>query len=427
MRVLEVDRAHGLGAGEMKVLVLSSLYPNNIWTHHGVFVKEQMTHFSKLEYCEVTVIAPVPYFPPIKINSRWLYSQVLRKERIEGLEVHHPRYFIIPKVSLALQGLMMFLALYPCIRRIQKEFNFDLIDSHYVYPDGFAAILLGHALGKPVVVSALGTDINRYSQFWLIRKLLRQTLKRADGVIAVSRALKEVMIRMEIPAEKISVVPNGVDVEKFYPIPRPEARSRLNLPDKRILLSVGGLVSGKGFDLLVKALRLLVERQRQQDLYLVIAGEGYFRKDLEKLISDFCLEKYVRLVGDVAHNDLLAYYSAADLFCLASAQEGWPNVIMESLACGTPVVATAVGGIPEILSSDELGIVVRRDEAELAQAIAQALERPWCRQTIVQYAKRNTWHQVAKSKHAVFESLLRRGINNRSHQGAELHGPVKTR
>jgi len=412
----------------MKVLVLSSLYPNNIWTHHGVFVKEQMTHFSKLEYCEVTVVAPVPYFPPIKINRRWLYSQVLKKERIEGLEVHHPRYVIIPKVSIALQGVMMFLALYPSIRRIQEEFDFDLIDSHYVYPDGFAAVLLGHALGKPVVVSALGTDINLYREFWLIRKLLRQTLEKADGVIAVSSALKEAMIRMEIPAEKISVVPNGVDVEKFYPIPRPEARSRLSLPNKRILLSVGGLVPGKGFDLLFGALQLLVGSQRRQDLYLVIAGEGYFRKDLEKLISDFRLDQYVRLVGDVAHADLLAYYSAADLFCLASSQEGWPNVIMESLACGTPVVATAVGGIPEILSSEALGIVVRRDEAELAQAIAQALERPWCRQTIVQYAQRNTWHQVAKSKHAVFDSVLRQCSNNRSNQPApELHGPVKGR
>jgi glycosyltransferase involved in cell wall biosynthesis len=413
----------------MKVLVLSSLYPNNIWTHHGVFVKEQMTHFSKLERCEVTVVAPVPYFPQVKVNRRWLYSQVLKKENIEGLEVHHPRYFIIPKVSIALQGLMMFLALYPGIRRIQKEFDFDLIDSHYVYPDGFAAVLLGDALGKPVVVSALGTDINLYSEFWLIRKLLRQTLKKADGVIAVSSALRDAMIRMEIPAEKISVVPNGVDVEKFYPIPRPEARSRLSLPNKRILLSVGNLIPGKGFALLLGALRILVGSQQGQDLYLLIAGEGYFRKDLETLISHLRLDEHVRLVGDVAHSDLPAYYSAADLFCLASSQEGWPNVIMESIACGTPVVATAVGGIPEILSSQALGIVVQqRDEAQLAQAIAHALEKPWCRQTIVQYAQRNTWRQVAKSKHAIFESVLRQCSNDRSHQAApELHGPVEGR
>lgn len=162
-------------------------------------------------------IAPVPYFPPVRMGWRSSFSQIVRQEMIEGIEVYHPRYFMTPKVGMSLYGLMMFLSVLPIVKKIKNTFDFDMIDAHYVYPDGFAAVLLGHVFRKPVVVSARGTDIYLYKEFPLIRKLLRYTLLKADRVISVCQALKEEMAKLGIPRNKISVVPNGVDPNKFYP------------------------------------------------------------------------------------------------------------------------------------------------------------------------------------------------------------------
>src|SRR5215510_5748560 len=135
-------KVFGKGVG-VKVLVCTSLYPNSIWPHHGVFVKERMTQFARLEGCNVKVVAPVPYFPPVKITPRWHFSQIPRCESIEGITVYHPRYFMTPKVGMSFYGLTMFLSVLRTVAKIQQDFSFDLIDAHYVYPDGFAAVLLG--------------------------------------------------------------------------------------------------------------------------------------------------------------------------------------------------------------------------------------------------------------------------------------------
>lgn len=391
----------------MKVLVFTSLYPNNIAPNHGVFIKERMTRFAKLDGCSVKVIAPVPYFPPIKFNWRWRFSQVARYEVRDGVKVYHPRYYMIPKVGMTLYGIMMFLSVLPTVKRVQRIFDFDLIDAHFVYPDGFAAVSLARYFRKPVVVSARGSDINLYSKFPLIRKLLKYTLASADKVIVVSQALKEAIATLGTPEEKIFVVPNGVDSEKMRPAPKQEARLALSLPmDKRILLSVGNLTPNKGFDLVIKALKILLEEFREKDLYLVIVGEGQHRTVLQKLILLLNLQDHVFLAGPQPHDELYLWYSAADLFCLASTQEGWPNVILESIACGTPVVATPAGGIPEIVCSDKVGLLAQREESRYAEAIRGALKKSWRSDDLLEYAKTNSWERAALTVRQVFESIL---------------------
>ena len=390
----------------MKILVFTSLYPNNVWPNHGVFIKERMRQFAKFDGYEVKVIAPVPYFPAFKLNWRWRFSQVARWERRNGIEVHHPRYFLTPKIGMSLYGWMMFLSVLPAVRRIQKDFDFDLIDAHYVYPDGFAAVLFGWVFKKPVVVSARGSDINLFKTFPLIRKLLRYVLRRAARVIAVSKALKEAMVQLGIPEEKISRIPNGVDPEQFYPVPKEQARRELGLPNRRTVLSVGNLTDNKGFDLVIKSFRVLVDRFHEKDIQLAIVGDGPCRSQLEKMILSLRLEGQVRMVGAVSHDKLRLWYSGADVFCLASSREGWPNVLLESLACGTPVVATAVGGIPEIISSDNVGLLSEREESKLAEAIRAALKKSWRSDEIVAYARRFTWEQTALAVLDVFDSVL---------------------
>jgi glycosyltransferase involved in cell wall biosynthesis len=389
----------------MKVLVFTSLYPNNVWPNHGVFIKERMSHFAKLDGCEVKVVAPVPYFPAIRINWRWRFSQVVPREIRDGIEVYHPRYYMIPKVGMILYGFMMFLSVWGSVSRIRKTFDFDLIDAHFVYPDGFAAVLLGRILGRPVVVSARGSDINRYSTFTLIRSLLRYTLKRADKVIAVSKSLKEAMIQLGIPGGKISVISNGVDMKKFRALSKSEARVKLSLPvDGKVILSVGHLTRNKGFDLVIKAVRILLEDRRQQNIRLNIVGDGIFVKDLERIVSELDVGSQVSLRGTVSHEELFLWYSAADLFCLASEMEGWPNVILESLACGTPVVATFTGGVPEIISSDKIGLITKRNERNIADTIHHALNKSWQSQKLIEYARDHSWERAARSLRQLFES-----------------------
>jgi glycosyltransferase involved in cell wall biosynthesis len=390
----------------MKILTFTSLYPNNIWPDQGVFIQERMTRVAAQPECEVQVLAPVPYFPPLKLSARWRFSQVVRHEIRAGLAVYHPRYFLTPKIGMSLYGGWMFLSMLRFLTKIRESFDFDLIDAHFVYPDGFAAVLCGRFFAKPVVVSARGSDINLYKEWPIIHRLLRWTLSGADRVIAVSHALKDAMVQLQTSAHKIIVIPNGVDVEKFRPAPKVQARQALGLPDKRLLLSVGHLTAVKGFDLLIRALKILHEEYREKDLLLCIVGHGDARKDLEKVIAAVNLEPYVRLVGAVNHDKLALWYSAADLFCLASSREGWPNVLLESLACGTPVVAAAVGGMPEIICSDRLGLLTERSTRGIARSIAVALKKPWHTDTLTRYAREHSWERAAVAVLQTFTAVL---------------------
>jgi teichuronic acid biosynthesis glycosyltransferase TuaC len=292
----------------------------------------------------------------------------------------------------------MFLSVLYFVKKIKTQFDFDVIDAHYVYPDGFAAALLGRIFRKPVVVTARGSDINVFAELPFIRRLLCYTLEIVDGVIAVSEALKTRIVDLGIPEKKIAVIPNGVDPTKFYPIAKTVARENLGLPnDRKLLLSVGGLGSVKGFDHLIDAIRILTDEFKVTDVLLLIVGEGGLRQELSRMISAYSLDTHVRLVGAVPHEQLRLWYSAADLFCLASRSEGWPNVVLESLACGTPVVATAVGGIPEIIRSESLGCLMNSGHRQIAQTIRDSLGRTWRSHEIVSSMQQRTWERVARS------------------------------
>ncbi len=410
-----MPRPDGSGSATlMKILVFTTLFPNNVWPNHGVFVKERMAAVARLDGCELRVIAPVPYYPPIRVGKRWRYSQVARSEVIEGIQVYHPRYVMIPKISMPLHGLMLFLPVLHFVKKLQAQFDFDIIDSHYVYPDGFAAVLMGRLLRTPVVVSARGSDINLFSRFSTICRFLKYALAGASHVIAVSSALQKAIVELGIPKNKISVIPNGVDGRKFKRMTqKQEARRELGLQrDAFLILSVGGLTPVKGFDVLIKAFEMVSSISDRQKLYLIIIGEGTLRKTLEILISKLHLESHVCLVGAVPHEQLCIWYNAADIFCLASEREGWPNVILEAMACGLPVVATAVGGIPEILKDCEVGLLSERKPAAMAQRIREAMQKNWDSDRISRYALEHTWDMAAAKVRTVFDSVITRRIQS---------------
>lgn len=391
----------------MKVLVYTSLFPNHIQPNKGIFIKHRVLHFAKLPGCHIKVVAPVPYSPAWRfLGERYAYSKIRSHEDMEVASVFHPRYLLIPKVSMLFHGVFLFLTNFLLVKRIYDEFRFDIIDGHYIYPDGLAAVLLGKAMKKPVVLSARGSDIHTFTGFKLILPMIKYALKEADHIVSVCEALKSEMIEMGVPAEKISTIPNGVDTKDFAMIERSEARRQLDISEnQKILLSVGSLLPVKGFHVLLEALNIVLQNV---NVHLYIIGEGPERGFLTAKIEKLGLGGKVTLLGERPNSELKAWYNAADVFCLASSREGWANVIMESLACGTPVVATGVWGAPEIITSQNMGLLVEQTPKSIAGGLVEGLGRKWDRNCIRKAIANRTWDLVAAEVKEVFESVLRR-------------------
>lgn len=391
----------------MKVLVFTSLFPNNVWPNQAIFVRERVLHLARIPGVDLRVVAPVPYYPPLP-GWRGAFRHVAPREERGGIEILHPRYAMLPKVGSRWHGAFLHRALRTRMERLRREFPFDVIDAHYLYPDAYAAVQLGRELGVPVVSSARGSDVNLMGRMPGLAPLVREVLARSNRLIAVSAALGHAM--REMGAGDVSVIPNGVDATRFHPIDRVAARRKLDLGEGPVVLSVGNLVPNKGMDRLIRALALASSNPGTSaaSATLVIAGGGPEEDRLRTLATRHGLRDRVRFTGVVDHESLGSWYGAADLFALATEREGWPNAILESLACGTPVVATRVGGVPEILQTDRLGLMVDPSDEAFAQAIEAALGRAWDRAEIARFAVGHTWEATARAAHAVLESALER-------------------
>lgn len=391
----------------MRILTFTTLFPNAKQPLHGIFVYQRLAHLAKRQGNLVEVVAPVPYFPSWIPSSRWgVFGQVPKQERIGDLVVHHPRYPLLPKISMALQGLLMFLGSFSLVLRLHRRIDFHCIDAHYVYPDGFAGILLGKLLRRPVIVTARGTDINLFPKFRTIRPMIRWALRQSKGLVGVCGALKDAMVELGAPPRKVHVIGNGVDVRRFHPLNRQTARRELKMPEAgKILVSVGALIPRKGYQYLLPAVAKVLVRHPNLRLYIV--GEGGFRPELEQMVRDFDLLGRVFLVGNRPNEELSHWYSAADVSCLVSSREGWPNVLLESLACGTPVVATRVWGVPEVMVSPALGIMVEQTIHDIAEGLEHALQTQWDRNVLIGHAMGRTWEVVAEE----LDSFLARQVS----------------
>jgi glycosyltransferase involved in cell wall biosynthesis len=391
----------------LRILTFTALYPNKVNPLQGIFIHQRVKHLALRPGNSVEVIAPVPYFPTWLPVPRWRkFSQVPREEEIDGVRIHHPRYPLLAGISMPAHGMLMYLASLSLARRLHSENQFDCIDAHFVYPDGFAAVHTGKSLGVPVIVSARGTDINLYSSFRLIRPMLRWTLTHAAGAVAVSAGLKNKIIALGIPEAEIQVISNGVDTVRFQPLDTKSARKQIGLPEKDpVAVSVGSLTESKGHHLLIAAVAKLAERIPGLRLYVI--GEGVYRAKLEDLVREKQLLEQVFLPGNRPNEELSLWFNAANISCLMSSREGWPNVVSEALACGTPVLATRVGGIPEIITSPELGMFVERNVNSIAAGLEQALATPWNRDEIARHSRSRSWDTVAEEVETYLKSKIR--------------------
>jgi teichuronic acid biosynthesis glycosyltransferase TuaC len=352
----------------MKTVTFSTLYPNCVQPRHGIFIEQRLRHLLETGEVETQVIAPVPWFPwdHPAFGHYGDFARVPYYEERYGIPIYHPRYPRLPKVGLSSAPLLMATAVKPVLEGIRERgFDFDLIDAHYVYPDGVAAVALGQCFGKPVVMSVLGDDVITYPKYPVPRRLLLWAVDHAAGITAVCEALKHRLGAWGAPEEKVRVVLHGVDLELFHPVDRAAVRARLGLSGT-VLLSVGHATPRKGHHLAIEALRDLPEAT------LMIAGDGWYEGHLHELAVSLRVEDRVRFLGQVEQEDLKDYYSAADALVLASSREGIANVLLEAMACGAPVIATAVWGTPEAVNAPEAGVLM---EERTAPALVEAAHR----------------------------------------------------
>ena len=306
----------------IRLLTFSTLYPNNVRPNHGIFVENRLRHLVASGQASSTVVAPVPWFPSRSPRfGDWArHASVAPIELRHGITVHHPRYPVIPWIGMSAAPYLLYRATLPTLRRLLASGQrFDAIDAHYVYPDGVAAVWLGRTLGLPTVVTARGTDINLIPRYVLPRALIRRAIAGAAALIAVSAALKNELVALGAPDDKVTVLRNGVDLTQFRPVDRAAARAALGLT-RPTLLSVGHLIERKGHHRVIEAMTRLPEFE------LLIVGEGPERGRLQALIDRLGLADRVRLLGARPHAELPSLYGAADILVLASSREGWANV-----------------------------------------------------------------------------------------------------
>ena len=387
----------------MKILLFTTLYPNAAQPRFAPFVEQRLLQLMKSESVEARVVAPVPWFPfgHERFGEYGVFARVPHEEVRNGVVIKHPRYVLLPKVSMSLAPLLMAIGAYRSLRRAQREgFDFDLIDAHFLYPDGMAAILLGWMLKKPVVITSRGSDVNLHLNYRFPRWLTDRLIRRAAALITVSEALKKRLESLFSNLPPITVLRNGVDLERFQPGEREQTRSELGLTGTT-LISVGKLHELKGQGLTISAL------QQLPDATLLLVGEGPDREKLERLAESLGVSDRVRFLGSQPNELLSKFYCAADIMVLASSREGWANVLLESMACGTPVVATAVGGTPEVLRDPALGVLIQeRSAAGIARAVRELLDRYPERALVRNYTSKFDWLDTSVGQMSSFRNAL---------------------
>ena len=378
----------------LSLLTFTTLYPNPAQPNHGVFVENRLRHLVGTGQARASVVAPIAWFPGRRLPSAPAF------ERRHELDVLHPPWLAIPKLGMSLSPWLLYRAAAHSLERLIRDgARFDAIDAHYFYPDGVAATWLGRRFGLPVAITARGSDITQFPDYAIPRRLILGAAYEADAIITVSAGLRDAMVALGAPAAKITVLRNGVDLSLFRPLDRDAARAALGVAGPT-LVSVGALIARKGHDRTIAALT------RLPGWSLLIAGDGPERASLEALAKRLGVASRVRLLGPVPHGALASLYSAADLSVLASSREGWANVLLESMACGTPVIASPIPGNPEVVQSPAAGSIAK---ANTAEAIAEAIDgRPATdRNATRRYAEQFSWDATSRGQLALFEAIVK--------------------
>ena len=386
-----------------RILIVTSLFPNKINPVNGIFVYNQV-QFLKKSLC-INVISPIPWVPKLLgLNRAKEYSSNPNFEELNKIPVFYPRFLIFPKqILFPFIWVFYLLTVWKTMRNVKGKFNFDIIHTHFAYPDGFAIVLLAFLSKKPVILTVHGSDINIYTKHLLLRFQILFSLNRCYEIIAVSEELKNKIIQMGISPDKIKVIPMGFDSTKFKPLDTLETRKNMGLPqNSKILLFVGNLIEVKGLPYLINAMWYV--SQERQDIVLFIVGDGDRKKDVQSLIHRRGLEKYVKLIGQRPFLEIPMWVNSADALVLPSLNEGTPTILLEALACGKPFVASKVGGIPNLAVGKSCELVPTCDSLALSKAILTLIDKKFEKEKLILSVQNLTSEECAKKVSSIYES-----------------------
>jgi glycosyltransferase involved in cell wall biosynthesis len=385
----------------MKIAVVTRYFPNSAEPWQGRSAYQIMRLIAR----KADVQADVRVFFPNSNYPSWLkppsrtYDALDTSYSPPDVNMTYHNYPAAPLLSRPINGWLASRALLPDVRKFAP----DIIHSFFLYPEGYAALKIGRALGVPVVAKSLGSDINRLGKcltFVHTRRLVRDV----DFLFTVSNDLRTKAISMGAKPEKTQALINGCDLSVFHAMDRLEARKKLNLdPALETVVYIGRMDVNKGLRELVEAAASLHPRRPNLCVYMI--GAGPDRPTIESAIRDNDAAGYIHVLPACSFDEVAVWMTAADLVTLPSYMEGCPNVVLEALACGRPVVATKVGGIPEIMPNECGQLVPPRDPAALAQALASVLDRTWDPKVISALGSRS-WDDVAGELFSHFESLV---------------------
>jgi len=391
----------------LNVLFFTNLFPTPVDPTRGIFHLQLVRELASI--CDITVVCPLPWFPRwpfLKRLARWYaFAKIPSEYEVGGIHVHSPKYLMLPKVSGAMQGRLVYLGSHRVIKKLHRQQAFDVINALWLYPDAVAAERVGNQLGIPMVPAALGCDVNRMLKESDKRDQIVCMLKNAGRIISVSDGLRDGMVAEGILRDRVSIISNGVNTDLFFPREKSIERSRHGLPlNKKIVVYVGRLAEEKGLTTLVAAAGLI--SAKREDFLLCIVGDGPQMDELRNQTTELGISEAVRFIGHQNHEAIASWLGACDVFCLPSIREGCPNVIIEALSSGRPVVASRVGGIPDMVKSNTGALVEPAQPNELAEALNHALDQYWDTEAIANSVKENTWRATAEVYLSVYRDAV---------------------
>jgi glycosyltransferase involved in cell wall biosynthesis len=384
----------------LRVLAITKIFPNAAEPLSAPFNRQQFA--ALLEHCELEVMATIPWFPGAGLMSRWSsagkLAAVPRRERIDGIEVVHPRTLFVPRLAQGAWGALYAASIAPALARYRGKV--DVVLGSWAYPDGFAAVIAARLLGVPAVVKLHGSDINLIAKLPGPRRMTAWALPRAARVVAVSKPLAEEAIALGVARERVAVVMNGVDAELFKPRDRAAARAELGLGAGPLVAYIGNLKPEKGVMDLAAAWDIVA--RHVPDATLAMVGGGPLRGELDARVGPS-----VKMIGPQPLERVPVWMAAADLIVLPSHVEGTPNVVLEALASGRRIVASAVGGVPDLITSKTVGALVPPGNPDaLADALVLALREPYDAAEVARLGARGGWAASAAALHDVLRAAI---------------------
>jgi teichuronic acid biosynthesis glycosyltransferase TuaC len=387
---------------------VTNLFPSPSDMGRGVFTLQIALCLKELS--DLIVVCPMPYFPAWKALKRfdqwYAFSQVPRNYFIQGIHVVSPKYFMLPKVSEDFQATLMFLPLLKTLSKIKKTHGIDVVNAHWLYPDGVAAAWACKRIGVPLVLTALGCDVNFYGEQPGIKGKIKEAIKNSGAVTTVSNDLKKKIERWQCCDSPPVAIPNGVDLTLFSLRDKAKSRRELSLPEnQKLILFVGRLSEEKGFNFLIDAVKIIVA-QGISDFLVLVVGSGPLGESYRGRVEAEGLSGFFQFRGNQNHDSIPLWMAASDMLCLPSIREGCPNVVLEALASGRPVISSRVGGVPELVSSGREGFLFEAGNAEdLADHLYKALNHRWDEVELRRSVRERSWMKVARSYDSVYSSV----------------------